>query len=644
MTNPASPHPPSRAETRAAARLVRTSALRRLVLDTVRPRGVSGVFRTHLPLALQLRLAAQQNRLLWWSPELFAVLAPPAAHPQHTGSWWLRWLDRWWDLVMFFLPPVLLVAAGGASALIWAQPATRREIWRAAALVCVLAAMVYVAALMIVLTVRGFRELYRMLILGRTKEATEAGVGQVLATRWSMPLCHAPGAASIPLLLAAVRTHIATIPSPPAISSPPTTPSPLTTSSPPTTSSPTATPAPTATPSPPATPANPATPAPTATSSPPASTRFPSSTASPSATTQSPPAAASPSANAAVTGVAAPSARGASQGAVVASAGDDDAGTTTDDVLCPAAGITSVEAREALRRQPHVGVFTADPYVLIIRSDPDEPLTMPAVPANITGSPLHGIPLLLTGMAAIVLVGAGGVAEWERDACARIPEPQRAAACEERPLTYGDALYWLLNRLSGGDPEGLGAHTFQARSLGLMITLMSLVIVGWVITTLFQQAAARSRRFGQDVVDAYNDSTPTNPTPTNPASTGPTSVNSPSVGSPSVNSPSVGSTSAGPTSAESGSTGSASADPDPADANDAEPSSTGLSLTDPTPALAGSPPAGRSSAGCESAEPEPSPAGTDSEVRASATSGMTLAALGLALGVALGAVLARRRR
>ena len=83
-------------------------------------------------------------------------------------------------------------------------------------------------------------------------------------------------------------------------------------------------------------------------------------------------------------------------------------------------------------------------------------------------------------------------------------------------MTYGDALYWLLNRLSGGDPEGLGAHSFRARSIGLLVTLMSVVIVGWVITTLIQQAAARSRRFGQDVVDAYNDTLPADPVPPPP--------------------------------------------------------------------------------------------------------------------------------
>ncbi|MFC6568185.1 hypothetical protein [Actinoplanes utahensis] len=383
------PHPPSRGELRTAARAVRRSELHRAVLNEVRPRGVSGVFRTRSPLALQLRLAAQQNRLLWWSPEFFAVLAPPAAQPQRLGSRWLRWLDRWWDLVMFFLPPLVLVAGGGVAAFVWAQPAGGREIWRAAALVCLLAAMAYVAVLMAVLAVRGFRELYRMVILGRAKEVTETGVGQVLATRWSMTLCHVPSAAEIPSLLRAVRSRAG-----------------------------------------------------------------------------------------------------------------------TEDLLCAAAGITTVRAREALRRQPRVDVFTADPFVLIVRADPAAPLTMPPVPANITGSPLHGIPLLLAGMAAIILVGADGVAEWERHLCARIPEPQRAAACEERPLTYGDALYWLLNRLSGGDPEGLGARSFQARSLGLMVTLMSLIIVGWVITTLFQQAAARSRRFGQDVVDAYNETLP----------------------------------------------------------------------------------------------------------------------------------------
>ncbi len=383
---------PSWADRREAVRIVRGSSSRREALDTVRPRGVSGIFRSRLPLASQLRLAAQQDRLLWWSPGFFAILAPPAGEPARGGSRWLRLLDRWWDLLMFFVPPVLLLTGTAVSAIVWIRWAGASSVWWWMTIACAFAAMAYVSILMIIEALRGFHDLYRTIILGRPKEAAATGIGQVLASRWSMPLCQAPSVDDVPELLDAVRSRMAA--------------------------------------------------------------------------------------------------------------------ATWEEVLCPEAAVTSVPVRAALQRQPGVGVFTADPPVLIIHRARPARLTLPPVPANITSNPLHGIPLLLGVMTLIILVGADGVVDWEREDCARLPAAGRAAACAERPVTYGDALYWLLNRLSGGDPEGLGAHSFQARSIGLFVTLMSVVIVGWVITTLIQQAGARSRRFGHDVVDAYNDTLP----------------------------------------------------------------------------------------------------------------------------------------
>src|SRR3712207_7104973 len=45
----------------------------------------------------------------WWSPDTFAMLEPPGHHPAEGGSRWLRWLDRWWDLLLFGVLPVVLL-------------------------------------------------------------------------------------------------------------------------------------------------------------------------------------------------------------------------------------------------------------------------------------------------------------------------------------------------------------------------------------------------------------------------------------------------------------------------------------------------------------------------------------------------------
>ncbi len=157
-------------------------------------------------------------------------------------------------------------------------------------------------------------------------------------------------------------------------------------------------------------------------------------------------------------------------------------------------GVTTTAAREQLRALSGVRRLAPTlPYLILplgesIRmSEPDA--------RNSYGA--RGIPILLLTLAVFVVTGAEEVAKSEREAC-------RGAECQGRPVTYGDALYWLLNRLSGGDPEGLGAATFEARVVGVLTTLTSLVIVGWVIATLLQQSVTRTRSAGRELVDSFN--------------------------------------------------------------------------------------------------------------------------------------------
>ncbi len=394
------PREPSFADCRNTAGVVRSAPLGKEALNTVRPRGVSGLFRSRAPLAFQLRLAAQQGRLLWWSPRAFALLDPPGNHPAQGGSYWLRRLDRWWDLLLFAVPPVVLLGVAAALAL---PPGAPR--WRLiAALVCALVVSGYVAVLMTAVAVRGFLSLYRTLVLGRSKEVTDAGIGQVLASHWSMPLCQLPDVDTdivTGMVLDAVQRRVADL---------------------------------------------------------------------------------------------------------VAASGDSANGLI--DVFCPEHAVTSLLGRAALRRDQRVGLFTQDPPVLVIRMAPTIRLSLPPAPPKVAGRLLRGIPWLVGGMAVVIAVLARLIVDWERQDCAQRPPPRRAAECADQPLTYSDALYWLLNRLSGGDPEGLGAKTAYARTLGLLVTLMSVIVVGWVITSILQQAVARTQQFGQEVTDAYNQTLP----------------------------------------------------------------------------------------------------------------------------------------
>jgi hypothetical protein len=388
-------HQPSFAECRKSARVVREAPLGKEALDTVRPRGVSGLFRSRAPLAFQLRLAARQDRLLWWSPQIFALLEPPGNDPARGGSRWLRWLDRWWDLLLFAVPPVALL---GAAALLALPPGAAR--WRLiAALVCGLVVLGYVTALMTAVVVRGFLSLYRTLILGRSEEVTDFGIGQVLASHWSMPLCQLTDTDTVAgAVLDAVQERVAD--------------------------------------------------------------------------------------------------------QVAAFPGGP---KESVDVLCPEHGVTSSQGRAALHRDRRVSLFTQNPPVLVIRVNPTIPLSLPPAPPKVAGRLLLAIPWLVGGIAVVIAILAQFVAYWEREDCAQKPPARRVTECADQPRTYGDALYWLLNRLSGGDPEGLGAHTMYARSLGLLVTLMSVIVIGGVLTSLVRQAVARTQRFGQEVTSAYNE-------------------------------------------------------------------------------------------------------------------------------------------
>lgn len=157
-------------------------------------------------------------------------------------------------------------------------------------------------------------------------------------------------------------------------------------------------------------------------------------------------------------------------------------------------GVTTTVAREELptvsgvrRLAPSLPYFVLPLGESVRMSAPDARAAFGA----------RGIPILVLTLAVLIGTSAGQVAESEREAC-------RAEECEGRPVTYGDALYWLLNRLSGGDPEGLGAATFEGRMAGLLTTLTSLVIVGWVIATLLQQSVTRTRSVGKELVESFN--------------------------------------------------------------------------------------------------------------------------------------------
>jgi nucleoside phosphorylase len=83
------------------------------VRDVVRPPGV-GIHRSRPPLALVLYGAARDGRLVWRSADEFALLEPPIARGKEwassdAGRTWSGRSDRWWDQLVFGVPPFLLL-------------------------------------------------------------------------------------------------------------------------------------------------------------------------------------------------------------------------------------------------------------------------------------------------------------------------------------------------------------------------------------------------------------------------------------------------------------------------------------------------------------------------------------------------------
>lgn len=359
---------------RQAACAVRAAQESRQAIATVRPRGVAFA-RSRAPLALQIRLAALEGRLVWQSADAFAVLESPTggAPLKPAGAGTLRFLDRYWDLLIFAVPALLALASAAGLAL---QPATR-----VAALLVALFAMLWVTAAMTAMAIKGSAWMYRVLIAGRARDLGEAAVGQLCGLHWSIPLLHTSRPSDVAKLLPAISRHI--------------------------------------------------------------------------------------------TGLV-----------------EDD---WSDIALCLEHGVTTRQARDAVRAADGVTPLPGHP-VLVVSLGRDRLLREP--PGKST-FPASAVPLLLLGMATMVGVGAQGVAEAERASCGSM-------SCDGRPASYGDAVYWLLNRLLGGDPEGLAAGSLQARSLGLLVSVMGLVVIGWMIASILRRSITRVLVTGPDLARTYN--------------------------------------------------------------------------------------------------------------------------------------------
>lgn len=130
--------------------------------------------------------------------------------------------------------------------------------------------------------------------------------------------------------------------------------------------------------------------------------------------------------------------------------------------------------------------------VLVAYRRTDPPLQVPTGPGTFRGRDLA---VVLGGTALFVLVLAAFVARDESRVC--------GAECDGLPARYGDALYWLLSRLIGGDPDGLGATSAGNRTIGLLVTVYGVFVLVAIIGRVVQQRVDEDLRSGQDVAAAF---------------------------------------------------------------------------------------------------------------------------------------------
>ncbi len=130
--------------------------------------------------------------------------------------------------------------------------------------------------------------------------------------------------------------------------------------------------------------------------------------------------------------------------------------------------------------------------VLVARRRTDLPLRAPAAEGRFGGRDLA---VVLGGTAGLVLLLADGVATEEARICQN--------TCEGQPARYGDALYWLVSRMLGGDPDGLGATSAGNRFVGLMLTVYGVFVLVAIIGRVVQQRVDEDLRSGGEVAAAF---------------------------------------------------------------------------------------------------------------------------------------------
>jgi nucleoside phosphorylase len=192
----------------SAARTVRRAEYGRRAYDSVRPRGMSWLVRSRIPLSAVLWVAAREGRLVWQDTGGFALLEPPRTDKSlrpETGNAALPVLtfaDAYYDVLATWAPcvPVMLLAVGLVLPP-WRTPQT----WFAAVLLMV-ATVCWIALMMGLMLVVQAASLIRAVATRRDENRTKTDNTPFL--HWTLRLCHQERPARSTALMDQVRERL----------------------------------------------------------------------------------------------------------------------------------------------------------------------------------------------------------------------------------------------------------------------------------------------------------------------------------------------------------------------------------------------------------------------------------------------------
>jgi proline iminopeptidase len=143
---------------------------------------------------------------------------------------------------------------------------------------------------------------------------------------------------------------------------------------------------------------------------------------------------------------------------------------------------------DGLRVEPLTGGYP----VLIARRPQDPPPHVTTQPGRFRGRDVF---VILGSSAGVLALVATFVPAQEEAVC--------GDDCAGFLTTYGDTIYWMANRLLGGDPNGLGVSSVFGRLVGVLITVYGIYVLVAIVSAVVQQRMDDDLRSAADAVTKH---------------------------------------------------------------------------------------------------------------------------------------------